>query len=102
VRDIIKKEWGEELLEGPCKLFYIYYILKSIYIFINQVKKSQIPKEDVLKMVNNIILNCLEISKAGILRTLYPIPLDFFIAYKLKLKINKELVKKWKLAYYLS
>jgi len=35
VRDIIKKEWGEELLEGPYKLFYIYYALKSIRIFIN-------------------------------------------------------------------
>ena len=35
VRDIVKKEWGEELLEGPCKLFYIYYALKSIYILIN-------------------------------------------------------------------
>ena len=35
VWDTIKKEWGEELLEGPYKLFYIYYILKSIYIFIN-------------------------------------------------------------------
>jgi hypothetical protein len=35
VRDIVKKEWGEELLEGPCKLFYIYYTLKSIYILIN-------------------------------------------------------------------
>jgi len=35
VQNIIKKEWGEELLEGPCKLFYIYYALKSIHIFIN-------------------------------------------------------------------
>ena len=35
VRNIIKKEWGEELLEGPCKLFYTYYALKSIRIFIN-------------------------------------------------------------------
>jgi len=45
-------------------------------------------------MVNNTIINYLEISKAGILRTLYPIPLDFLTAYKLKLKVNKELVKK--------
>ena len=29
VRDIVKKEWGEELLEGICKLFYIYYIQKK-------------------------------------------------------------------------
>ena len=35
VRDIVKKEWGKELLEGPCKLFYTYYALKSIYILIN-------------------------------------------------------------------
>ena len=35
VWDIVKKEQGEELLEGPYKLFYIYYALKSIYIFIN-------------------------------------------------------------------
>ena len=35
VQDIVKKEQGEELLEGPCKLFYIYYALKSIYILIN-------------------------------------------------------------------
>jgi hypothetical protein len=35
VQNTIIKEWGEELLEGPYKLFYIYYALKSIYIFIN-------------------------------------------------------------------
>ena len=35
VRNIVKKEWGEELLEGPYKLFYTYYALKSIHIFIN-------------------------------------------------------------------
>ena len=29
VRNIIKKEWGDKLLEGPCKLFYIYYALKA-------------------------------------------------------------------------
>ena len=34
VQNIIK-EWGEELLKGPYKLFYTYYTLKSIYIFIN-------------------------------------------------------------------
>jgi len=45
-------------------------------------------------MVNNIILNYLKILKARILRTLYLTPLGFFIIYKLKLKINKELVKK--------
>jgi len=48
------------------------------------------------------MLNRLVISKAKILKTLYLIPLDFFIIYKLKPKINKELVKKWKLIYYLS
>ena len=35
VWDIVKKEQEEELLEGPYKLFYIYYTLKNIYIFIN-------------------------------------------------------------------
>ena len=35
VWDIVKKKWGEGLLEGPYKLFYIYYALKSIYILIN-------------------------------------------------------------------
>ena len=35
VQNTIKKQWGEELLESPYKLFYIYYVLKSIYIFIN-------------------------------------------------------------------
>ena len=35
VRDIVKKEQGKELLEGLYKLFYIYYVLKSIYILIN-------------------------------------------------------------------
>ena len=48
------------------------------------------------------MLNRLEILKAGILRTLYLIPLDFLTTYKLELKVNKELVKKWKLARYLS
>jgi len=48
------------------------------------------------------MLNRLEISKARILRTLYLTPLDFLIAYKLKLKADKWLVKKWRLAYYLS
>jgi len=35
VRDTVKKEWGEEFLEGLYKLFYTYYTLKNIYIFIN-------------------------------------------------------------------
>ena len=62
VRDIIKKEQGEELLEGPCELFYIYYILKSIRIFINQVKRSQVSRKDTLEIVNNIILSRLELQ----------------------------------------
>ena len=48
------------------------------------------------------MLNRLEILKAGILRTLYLIPLDFLTTYKLELKVNKELVKKQKLTYYPS
>jgi hypothetical protein len=40
VRNTIKNKWEEELLESPCKLFYIYYILKSICIFINQTKRN--------------------------------------------------------------
>jgi len=48
----------------------------------------------MLKIVNNTILNCLEISKAGILRTLYLTLLNFLTAYKLELKVNKELIKK--------
>ena len=48
------------------------------------------------------MLNYLELLKAGILKTLYPIPLDFLNAYKFRLEVNKELVKKWRLAYYLS
>ena len=35
IQNIIKDKWGEEFLESPYKLFYIYYTLKSIYIFIN-------------------------------------------------------------------
>jgi len=35
VRDIVKKEWGEKLLEGLYKLFYTYYALKFFFIFIN-------------------------------------------------------------------
>ena len=35
VQNTIKNKWGEKLLEGPYKLFYIYYVLKSIYILIN-------------------------------------------------------------------
>ena len=53
-------------------------------------------------MVNNIILNRLELLKARILRTLYPTPLDFLNAYKFRLEVNKELVKKWRLARYPS
>ena len=53
-------------------------------------------------MVNNIILNRLELLKARILRTLYLTPLDFLTAYKFGLIVNKELVKKQKLIYYLS
>jgi len=56
----------------------------------------------MLKMVNNAILDCLKILKARILKALYPIPLDFFTVYKFGLEVNKELVKKWKLACYLS
>jgi hypothetical protein len=35
VQNTIKNKWGEKLLKSPYKLFYIYYVLKSIYIFIN-------------------------------------------------------------------
>jgi len=56
----------------------------------------------MLKIVNNIILNCLELLKARILRTLYLIPLNFLTVYKFRSIVNKELVKKWKLACYLS
>jgi len=40
------------------------------------------------------MLNCLELSKVGILRTLYLISLDFLTAYKFRSIVNKELVKK--------
>jgi len=53
-------------------------------------------------MLNNAILSYLELLKAGILRTLYLIPLDFLTAYKFRLVVNKELIKKWKLVRYLS
>ena len=56
----------------------------------------------MLKIVNNAMLNCLELLKAGILRTIYLIPLDFLNTYKFRLEVNKELVKKQRLAYYLS
>ena len=102
VWDTIKKEQGEELLEGPYKLFYIYYILKSIRIFINQVKRSQVSREDALEIVNNIMLSRLELLKAKILRTLYPTPLDFLTTYKFRLVANKKLIKEWKLIYYPS
>ena len=62
VRDIIKKEQGDKLLEGPCELFYTYYTLKSIRIFINQVKRSQVSREDILEIVNNAILSRLELQ----------------------------------------
>ena len=101
VRDTIK-EWGDKLLEGPCKLFYTYYILKSIYIFIYQVKRSQISREDALKIANNAMLNHLELLKAKILRTLYLTPSDFLTAYKFGLVTNKKLIKKQKLVYYPS
>jgi len=45
-------------------------------------------------MVNNVMLNYLELLKAGILRTLYPTPLDFLNTYKFGLEVNEELVKK--------
>ena len=48
------------------------------------------------------MLNHLELLKARILRTLYLIPLDFLNTYKFRLEVNKELVKKQRLAYYLS
>ena len=48
----------------------------------------------MLKIVNNIILNRLKLLKARILKTLYLTPLDFLNAYKFKLEVNKELVKK--------
>ena len=35
VRNTIKNEWGDKLLESPYKLFYIYYTLKYIRIFLN-------------------------------------------------------------------
>ena len=95
-------EQGEELLEGPYKLFYTYYTLKSIRIFINQIKRSQISRKDMLEIINNIILSYLELLKARILRTLYLTPLDFLTAYKFRLVVNKELIKKQKLIYYLS
>ena len=102
VQNTIKKEQGEELLEGPYKLFYTYYALKSIYIFINQIKRSQISRKNALEIINNAILSRLELLKAGILRTLYLTPLDFLTAYKFGLVVNKELIKKQKLVYYLS
>jgi hypothetical protein len=51
IQDTVKKEWGDEFLKGPCKLFYIYYILKSIYILINQAKKNEIAKKDISQFV---------------------------------------------------
>ena len=100
--DIVRKEQGKEFLKGPCNFFYIYYTPKYIFIFINKVVKSWIPKADILEIVNNAMLNCLELLIARILRALYLTPLNFLIAYKFKLKINKELVEKQKLIYNLS
>ena len=102
VRNTIKNKWGDELLESPCKLFYMYYTLKYICIFINQVKRSQISRKDALEIINNVMLSRLELLKAGILRTLYLIPSDFLTAYKFGLVVNKELIKKWKFICYLS
>ena len=102
VQNTIKNKWGEEFLKSPYKLFYIYYILKCIYIFINQVKRSQISRKDVLEIINNTMLSCLELLKTKILRTLYLMPLDFLTAYKFRLVVDKELIKKWKLIHYLS
>ena len=80
----------------------MYYALKYICIFINQVKRSQISRKDALEIINNIILSRLELLKAEILKTLYLIPLDFLTAYKFGSVIDKELIKKWKLVCYLS
>ena len=49
-----------------------------------------------------MILSRLELLKAGILRTLYLIPLDFLTAYKFGSVVDKELIKKWKLVCYPS
>jgi len=48
------------------------------------------------------MLSRLKLLKAGILRTLYLIPLDFLTTYKFGLVVNKKLIKKYKLIYYLS
>ena len=56
----------------------------------------------MLEIINITILSHLELLKAKILKTLYLIPLDFLTAYKFRLVVNKELIKKWKLIYYLS
>ena len=64
--------------------------------------KSQIFRADVLEIVNNVILKRLEVLKARILTVLYLILLHFLTAHKFGLEVDKELIKKWKLAYYLS
>ena len=69
-------------------------MLKSIRIFNNQVIKSQIFRADALEIVNNTILEYLEVLKTGILIVLYLTPLDFLTAYKFRLEVNKELIKK--------
>ena len=48
------------------------------------------------------MLSYLKLLKARILKTLYLIPSDFLTAYKFKLVVDKELIKKWKFIYYLS
>jgi len=48
------------------------------------------------------MLNYLELLRARILRALYLTSLDFLTTYKFGPKVNKKVVKKWKLAYYLS
>ena len=64
--------------------------------------KSQISKADALEIVNNAILKCLKVLKAKILTVLYLTLLDFLTVHKFGLKVDEELVKKQKLAYYLS
>ena len=56
----------------------------------------------MLKIVNNAMLNRLELLKARILRTLYLTPSDFLNAYKFGLEVDKKLIKKQRLACYLS
>jgi hypothetical protein len=48
----------------------------------------------MLEIVNNTILEYLKVLKAKILMALYPIPLNFLTAYKFRLEVDEELVKK--------